>query len=78
MGMGVGLNACAGASNVVIPDSLRSPCVSTVDVSNATVIGDLSRAIVAGDGDLRVCDARREAVVAIAEARNKRWFEFWK
>ena len=78
MGMGVGLSACGGVSNVVIPDSLRSPCVSTVDVSNATVIGDLSRAIVAGDGDLRVCDARREAVVAIAEARNKRWYAFWR
>ena len=75
---GATLSACGGAANVVIPDSLRSPCVSTVDVSGAQTVGDLGNAIVRGDADLRVCDVRREAVVTIAEARNKYWFEFWR
>lgn len=76
MGTGFALNACGGASNVVIPDSLRAPCVSTVDVSGAQTVGDLGRAVVQGDGDLRVCDVRREAVVAIAEARNRQWWQW--
>lgn len=77
MASGAILSGCGGAANVVIPDTLRSPCVSTVDVSGAETVGDLGRAIVAGDGDLRVCDARREAVVAIAEARNRPFWRFW-
>lgn len=76
MGTGLSLSACGGASNVVIPDSLRAPCVSTVDVSGAQTVGDLGRAIVQSDGDLRVCDVRREAVVAIAEARNRQWWQW--
>ena len=70
-------SGCATA-NVVIPDSLRAPCVSTVDVSTAETVGDLGKAIIQGDADLRVCDVRREAVVTIAEARNKGWWEFWR
>lgn len=76
MGMGASLNACGGASGIRIPDSLKEPCVSTVDVSTAQTVGDLGRAIVAQDGDLRVCDVRREAVVAIAESQNKGWWPF--
>lgn len=76
MATALGLSACGGA--VVIPDSLRAPCVSTVDVSGAQTVGDLGNAIVRGDADLRVCDVRREAVVTIAEARNKRFWEFWR
>lgn len=72
------LSACGGAANVVIPDSLRAPCQSTVDVSTATTVGDLGQAIVRGDGDLRVCSIQKDAVVAIAEAQNKRWYEFWR
>lgn len=68
------LSACGGAANVRIPDSLKAPCVSTVDVSGAETIGDLGQAIVAGDGDLRVCDVKREAVVAIAESQNRVWW----
>jgi hypothetical protein len=75
LAISIPLGACGGASNVVIPDSLRAPCVSTVDVSGAQTVGDLGRAIVQGDGDLRVCDVRREAVVAIAEARNRSWWQ---
>lgn len=75
MGMGVICSGCA-TGGVVIPDSLRAPCVSSVDVSSAETVGDLGRAIVQGDGDLRVCDARREAVVAIAEANKRGWWPF--
>ena len=72
------LSGCGGAANVVIPDSLRAPCQSTVDVSTATTVGDLGQAIVRGDGDLRVCSIQKDAVVAIAESQNRRWFEFWR
>jgi hypothetical protein len=72
------LSGCAGAANVVIPDSLRAPCQSTVDVSTATTVGDLGQAIVRGDGDLRVCSIQKDAVVAIAEAHNRQWYEFWR
>lgn len=78
MGMALGLSACGGAANVVIPDSLRAPCVSTVNVEGAQTIGDLGNAIVTGDADLRVCSAKKDAVVTIAEARNKGWWEFWR
>lgn len=70
-------NGCATA-NVVIPDSLRSPCESTVDVSTAQTVGDLGKAIVQGDADLRVCEARKSAVVSIAEARNRSWWALWR
>lgn len=78
MATGLALSACGGAANVVIPDSLRAPCVSTVDVSGAQTVGDLGSAIIQGDADLRICDARKSAVVAIAEARNKRWWQVWR
>ena len=78
MATALGLSACGGAANVVIPESLRAPCVSTVDVSGAQTVGDLGNAIVTGDADLRVCSAKKDAVVTIAEARNRRWFEFWR
>ena len=73
MGMGLSLSV-SGCATSVIPDSLKTPCESTVDVSGAQTIGDLSKAILAGDGDLRVCDVRREAVVAIAEANSRPWW----
>lgn len=73
------LSGCAGGSpNLVIPDSLRQPCESTVDVSGAQTVADLGKAIVQGDADLRVCSVQKDAVVTIAESRNKRWFEFWR
>ncbi|MGV3579984.1 hypothetical protein [Brevundimonas sp.] len=67
------LSACA--SGGVIPDSLRAPCESTVDVREAKTVGDLGKAIIQGDGDLRVCDVRREAIVAIADSRRASWFD---
>ena len=70
------LSGCGGAANVTIPDSLKAPCVSTVDVSTAQTVGDLGRAIVQGDADLRVCDVQKQAVVAIAESQNRRWWPF--
>lgn len=75
MGSALSLSACA-ATVIEIPASLKAPCVSTVDVSTAQTVGDLGRAIIQGDGDLRVCDARREAVVTIAESGKKR-FLWW-
>ena len=72
------LSACGGAANVVIPDSLRAPCQSTVDVSTATTVGDLGQAIVRGDGDLRVCSIQKDAVVAIAESQNRQWWQVWR
>ena len=70
------LNACAAATvQVTIPDSLKAPCVSTVDVSGAQTVGDLGNAIVQGDADLRVCDVRREAIISIAESQNRRWWQ---
>jgi len=62
---------------MAIPDSLKAPCESTVDVSGAQTIGDLSSAIIAGDGDLRVCNIKKDAVVAIAESQRRRWWQLW-
>ena len=62
----------------MIPDSLRAPCESTVNVANAQTVGDLGNAIVQGDGDLRVCSLKKDAVVEIVESQNRRWFEFWR
>lgn len=72
------LSACGAGTSIVIPDSLRAPCESTVDVSTATTVGDLGQAIVRGDGDLRVCSIQKDAVVAIAEAQNKKWWQVWR
>jgi len=60
---------------VTIPDSLKAPCVSTVDVSGVQTVGDLGNAIIQGDADLRVCSVRKDAVVAIAESQNRRWWQ---
>ena len=70
------LSACAGGPpNLVIPDSLRAPCESTVDVSTAQTVGDLGKAIVQGDADLRVCSIKKDAIVAISESQNRRaWY----
>jgi hypothetical protein len=70
------LSGCG--AGMAIPESLKAPCVSTVDVSAAETVGDLGRAIVAQDGDLALCSLKKEAVVEIAEAGNRRWYEFWR
>lgn len=70
------LSGCAaGAARVTIPASLKAPCTSTVDVSGAQTVGDLGNAIVQGDADLRVCSIQKDAVVAIAESQNRRWWQ---
>jgi len=74
---GLSLSACAGTVNLNIPDSLRASCESTVDVSNAQTVGDLGKAIIAGDGDLRVCNVKKDAIVAIAESRNRPFWRLW-
>jgi hypothetical protein len=45
-----------------------------VDVSGAQTVGDLGKAIVQGDADLRVCSIKKDAVVAIAESQNRSWW----
>jgi hypothetical protein len=46
-----------------------------VDVSTAQTVGDLGKAIVQGDADLRVCSIKKDAIVAIAESQNRRaWY----
>ena len=67
-------SCCATRSGNVLPDSLKAPCESTVDVSTAETVGDLARAVVQGDADIRVCEARRAAVVAIAEGERRPWW----
>jgi hypothetical protein len=76
--LAVTLSGCAAsAARVTIPDSLKAPCVTTVDVSGAQTVGDLGSAIIQSDADLRVCSARKDAVVAIAESQNRRWWQLW-
>lgn len=74
MGSALTLSGCGAANVIEIPASLKQPCVSTVDVSTAQTVGDLGRAVITGDADLRVCDAKREAVVTIAESGRRRFF----
>jgi len=78
MALALTSSACAGGpANLTIPDSLRAPCESTVDVSTAQTVGDLGKAIVQGDADLRVCEVKKAAVIAIAESQNRRpWWAF--
>lgn len=73
--LALSLSACG--AGIVIPDSLKAPCESTVgDLSTATNIGQIGQAVVRGDGDLRVCNVKKDAVVAIAESLNRRWWQF--
>lgn len=75
MGTALASSGCA-PSVISIPDSLRGPCVSSVDVSTAQTVGDLGRAVIIADADLAICSARKDAVVTIAEAGKKRWWLF--
>lgn len=68
------LSGCGGAANVTIPDSLKAPCESTVSVADAQTVGDLGRAVIAGDGDLRLCSLKKQAVIEISESQNRGWF----
>lgn len=77
MAMASLLSGCAGTVGIRIPDSLRQPCVSTVDVSGAQTVGDLGNAIVQQDADLAICGARKDAVVAIAESQNRPWWRLF-
>jgi hypothetical protein len=66
------LSGCG--AGMAIPESLKAPCESTFDASGATSLGDISNGIIIGDGDLRVCSIKKDAVVAIAESQNRRWW----
>ena len=76
MATGLGLSACGGAAGIVIPDSLKAPCETTVNLEGATVLGDFSNAVIQGDGDLRVCSVKKDAVIAIAESGRRSWWPF--
>lgn len=71
------LSGCASAG-IEIPDSLKAECESTFDATGAATLADVSRGIIIGDADLRVCSLKKDAVVAIAESGNRRWWEFWR
>lgn len=77
MGLALSLSGCGAATGVEIPNSLKAPCVSTVDVSTAQTVGDLGRAIIQADADLAICSVQKEAVVTIAEAGNRKWWRLW-
>lgn len=74
MATGLTCSACATAGQIRIPDSLRAPCVSTVDVSGAQTVGDLGKAIIASDGDLAVCSLKKQAIVEIVESGSRPWW----
>lgn len=77
MGTAILCNGCGGAAGIRIPDSLKAPCVSTVDVSAAETVGDLGRALIQSDGDLALCSLKKQAVVEIAESQNRRWWQIF-
>ena len=66
------LSACA-SSGIEIPSSLLAPCESTVDVSAAQTVGDLGKAIIQGDADLRVCNVKKDAIASFIAPRRQ-WF----
>lgn len=66
------LSACA-SSGIEIPSSLLAPCESTVDVSTAQTVGDLGKAIIQGDADLRVCNVKKDAIASLVAPRRQ-WF----
>jgi hypothetical protein len=72
MASALALNACASVPTGRIPDSLKAPCVSTVDVSGAQTVGDLGRAVLQGDADLAICSLKKDAIVEIYEAQERR------
>ena len=67
-------SGCATSSGVLIPDSLKAPCESTVDVSTAQTVGDLGRAVLQGDADLAICSLKKDAIVEIAEGERRPWW----
>lgn len=65
---------------IQIPPSLKAEC-ERPDPSNVATIGDLAVFSLKQDAAIRVCDAKREAVIAIAEASQpkprKKRFRLW-
>ena len=73
------LTGCATANPVAInlPVTLKEPC-PRAEVGPLETIGDLGALVVRQEAAVKVCDARREAVVSIVEGYNaatrpKRW-----
>ncbi len=46
-------------------------------MTEAQTIGDLSGAVIAGDGDLRLCSLKKQAVIEIAESQRRRWWQLF-
>lgn len=74
------LTGCAtqpGQVQIMIPESLRSPC-ARADVGPLATVGDLGSLVIRQEAAVSVCDTRREAVVAIvdgytAATKPRRW-----
>ena len=76
---GLALTGCATANPVTInlPMTLKEPC-PRAEVGPLETVGDLGALVVQQEAAVKVCDARREAVVSIVEGYNaatrpKRW-----
>jgi hypothetical protein len=70
-----GCQTVAVRPTLTVPDSLRATCERPNPEGVATV-GDLAAYSLKQDAAIRVCDARRAAVVAIvdsAQPKKKRW-----
>lgn len=75
LGLSLSASGCATAPIVEIPASLKTPCVSTVDVSGAQTVGDLGRAVIQQDAEIAICSVKKDAVISIAESGKRRfWF----
>lgn len=60
---------------LTVPDSLRATC-ERPNPEGVSTVGDLAAYSLKQDAAIRVCDARRAAVVAIvdsAQPKKKRW-----
>lgn len=44
-----------------------------MDVSAAQTVGDLGKAIIQGDADLRVCNVKKDAIASLVAPRRQ-WF----
>ena len=76
---GLALTGCATANPLTIklPATLKEPC-PRAEVGPLETVGDLGALVVRQEAAVKVCDARREAVVSIVEGYNaatrpKRW-----
>ena len=80
----LGATACTtlpGPTRIAIPDSLRAAC-ERPDPAGVATIGDLASFSLRQDAALSICDGRRAAVVAVADAYappppKRHWWQAW-